>query len=81
MNLIVERNLEAMRRQMHCQHSVKDAPQVRVVPHPLAVTIDHVIPLSCGGEHSYRNTQLACFRCNSIKGNGSVDGGEQLRLF
>ena len=33
-----------------------------------AYHIDHVIPLSRGGEHSYANTQLAHPRCNISKG-------------
>lgn len=64
-----------------CKLCDKKLDRERIVPHPLAVTIDHIVPLSCGGEHSYRNTQLACFMCNSLKGNRSVEGGEQLRLF
>lgn len=32
------------------------------------VTLDHITPLSRGGEHSYRNIQLAHRRCNSSKG-------------
>ena len=32
------------------------------------VTLDHIIPLSKGGEHSYRNIQLAHLSCNSAKG-------------
>jgi 5-methylcytosine-specific restriction endonuclease McrA len=39
-------------------------------PHPSAATIDHVIALSRGGEHSYGNTQLAHLRCNTAKGAG-----------
>jgi 5-methylcytosine-specific restriction endonuclease McrA len=38
-------------------------------PDPKSVSIDHVIPLSRGGEHSYANTQLAHFGCNSRKGS------------
>ena len=34
---------------------------------PTYPSIDHVIPLSLGGEHSMRNARLACVRCNSIK--------------
>jgi 5-methylcytosine-specific restriction endonuclease McrA len=30
-------------------------------------TIDHIIPISAGGEHSYRNTQPAHGLCNHIK--------------
>ena len=37
-------------------------------PDPSAATIDHVIALSRGGEHSYGNTQLAHLRCNMAKG-------------
>ncbi|MBU1087985.1 MAG: HNH endonuclease [Candidatus Omnitrophica bacterium] len=48
---------------------------------PLAITVDHIIPLSKDGEHSYKNTQLACFKCNCLKGNRGIDGGEQLLLF
>jgi predicted nucleic acid-binding Zn ribbon protein len=31
-------------------------------------TIDHVVPLSKGGEHSWSNVKLAHFSCNSAKG-------------
>jgi len=34
-----------------------------------APELDHIIPLSRGGEHSYRNTQCACRKCNGDKGN------------
>ena len=30
-------------------------------------SIDHVIPLSRGGKHSWDNIRLACHKCNSIK--------------
>lgn len=39
-----------------------------VVPHPDAPTLDHVVPLALGGEHSRANGQLAHFMCNSRKG-------------
>lgn len=34
---------------------------------PAAPTVDHVVPLSRGGEHTLANAQTACLRCNSIK--------------
>ena len=34
-----------------------------------SATIDHIIPVSKGGEHSYANTQLAHRLCNSMKCN------------
>jgi hypothetical protein len=30
--------------------------------------MDHVIPISKGGRHSYRNTQVSCSPCNLAKG-------------
>ena len=69
------------RDRKRCQLCGKKLNLKRPVPHPLAATIDHIIPLSKGGEHSYRNTQLACFKCNCAKSNNQAAGGEQLRMF
>lgn len=38
-------------------------------PSPWSPSLDHVIPLSKGGEHSYKNCQLAHLRCNIQKGD------------
>ena len=38
-------------------------------PDPLSASLDHVTPLSLGGEHSYANTRCAHFGCNSRRGN------------
>lgn len=40
------------------------------------VTIDHIIPLSRGGKHSYENCQLAHGLCNRRKGNNLPDDVE-----
>jgi len=45
-----------------------------------APVIDHIIPLSKGGEHSYKNTQLLCRYCNSVKGSKMVINREQFSL-
>lgn len=41
------------------------------IPHPLAPTIDHIVPLLLEDNkkhgHTWENTQLACFDCNSDK--------------
>jgi hypothetical protein len=46
--------------------------------HPLDPTIDHLIPMSLGGDHVVENLATACFNCNSLKSN--VLGGDQLML-
>jgi len=43
-----------------------------------APELDHIIPLSQGGEHSRRNTQCACRQCNLFKSDKMLG---QLRLF
>lgn len=50
----------------------------RVVPHQRAPTIDHIVPLSRGGDDTRANVQLACFHCNSVK--GARGGAQQLAL-
>jgi hypothetical protein len=38
-------------------------------PHPRSASLDHVEPLSLGGEHSYANTRIAHLFCNLSRGN------------
>lgn len=40
-----------------------------IYPNPEAASIDHVIPLSRGGDDAPDNVQLAHFRCNWAKGS------------
>lgn len=42
-------------------------------------TLDHLVPLSCGGEHSMANLACACRACNTRKGFWGA--GDQLALF
>jgi|GEM_PF-2119786 hypothetical protein len=64
-----------------CQICGRKLNLTRSNNHPMQSTIDHIIPLDQQGEHSYKNTQLACRQCNSIKSNGHAPGGDQMRLF
>lgn len=34
-----------------------------------AAEVDHIVPISLGGPHSYSNTQTLCRRCNGAKSN------------
>lgn len=46
---------------------------------PNKASVDHVIPIVRGGEHSFANTVLACLRCNIQKGDRALDEWEALR--
>lgn len=67
------------RDRWRCRLCGKKVPKDKVAPHPLAPTLDHIIPMSRpGGDHVYANVQLAHFLCNSKK--GARGGPEQLLL-
>ena len=38
-----------------------------------APELDHIVPVSLGGPHTYANTQCACRRCNGMKGARLID--------
>ncbi|MDP8212334.1 MAG: HNH endonuclease [Candidatus Zapsychrus exili] len=58
----------------------KTRPNYKNPHHCLYPNLDHILPLSKGGEHSKRNTQCLCHKCNMEK-NNKTDFGDQLRLF
>lgn len=62
-----------------CHICNKMTKKTAVVPHPMAPTIDHLIPLAKGGTHEPINCRTAHFMCNSIKGDRLA--GDQLILF
>jgi hypothetical protein len=66
-----------------CQLCRKKVRRDKVVPHPMAPVLDHIIPLAAGvedgGVHAPHNVQCAHFMCNSIKRDRVSD--VQLALF
>lgn len=68
----------AQRDGRRCQLCCRKVAMGLKHPDPWSPSLDHVIPLSEGGEHTMANVQLAHLRCNMVKGNRPA--GEQLRL-
>jgi 5-methylcytosine-specific restriction endonuclease McrA len=62
----------AQRDRYRCGICRKRVAMRQVVPHPKAPTIDHLIPVSDGGDDIKVNVQLAHFICNSRRGNRGV---------
>ncbi len=60
-----------------CQICYKKININKKYPNPLSMTLDHIIPLACGGNHIYSNLQLAHLKCNYMIG---IKGEKQLRL-
>lgn len=67
----------AERDRFRCGLCGKRVPMDVRVPSPLAATIDHILPISEGGDDTRANVQLAHFRCNNVKG---ARGSQQLAL-
>lgn len=67
----------AERDRYHCKLCRKRVAMTKVVPHPNAPTIDHIVPLVEHGDDVRANVQLAHFLCNSRKGDR---GTQQLAL-
>lgn len=47
---------------------------------PRYPTLDHILPMSLGGGHTYANLQCACFECNWLKSNNPPDEAQQMQL-
>lgn len=47
---------------------IKTPRKLRGTIEPNAPELDHIMPVSLGGEHSYANTHCACRECNIAKG-------------
>lgn len=68
------------RDKWRCRHCKCKTPKAhRGTCKPNAPELDHIVPLSAGGEHTMANTQLLCRNCNQLKGAGSL--GDQMLLF
>jgi 5-methylcytosine-specific restriction endonuclease McrA len=42
------------------------------------LTMDHVVPIFCGGTHTVDNVQPLCLSCNSSKGTQTIDYRERI---
>lgn len=63
-----------------CQLCGKKVPRKSAARSPRSATVDHIVPISLGGDDVKANVQLAHFSCNVAKNNRALPRGEQLRL-
>lgn len=76
----IDRSAVFVRDGWRCQICGCRTPaKLRGTMHDKAPTLDHRIPVSRGGTHTYDNVQCACRQCNSLKSDRVVIG--QLPLF
>lgn len=63
-----------------CICDVSTPRRLRGLNFPNSPELDHIVPVSLGGNHTWDNLQLLCRQCNNIKSNGVHPYGEQLRI-
>lgn len=47
---------------------------------PFRATLEHILPISRGGGHTWQNAALACHACNTSKNNKTVDEWSRWKL-
>lgn len=58
----------------HCRICGIETPrELRGTFKPNAPELDHIVPITRGGKHTFANSQLACRACNTKKGNSMPD--------
>lgn len=57
----------------YCHVEMDFSPTPRGAYNPLRASIDHIVPLSRGGNHRRENLTLACLGCNISKGTRLVE--------
>jgi hypothetical protein len=75
----VDRNKVGERDQWRCGICRKTVDIQFAWPDPMSPSLDHIVPLSQGGDHTYANARISHLRCNVKRSNRG--GGEQLALF
>jgi 5-methylcytosine-specific restriction endonuclease McrA len=74
----VDRDLVGERDGWRCGICRKRVDWTLVYPDRMSPSLDHVVPLSEGGEHTYANTRIAHLICNNLRRHHG--GNEQLAL-
>lgn len=67
------------RGETHCALCGEPVDFAQHYPHPKSATVDHIKPITRGGEHGFSNVQLAHAWCNTSKGNRvatAIDTGD-----
>jgi 5-methylcytosine-specific restriction endonuclease McrA len=57
----------------YCGMSILPRKDRSTDPNSTYATVDHIVPLSCGGPDDIENTLAACNKCNKAKGSMSLD--------
>lgn len=75
---LIDRDLVGARDSWKCGICRRKVNQALAYPHRRSASLDHVVPLSQGGSHTYANVRISHLGCNHARGNRG--GGEQLAL-
>jgi 5-methylcytosine-specific restriction endonuclease McrA len=74
----VDRTRVGERDGWRCGVCRRKVNQALPYPHPMSPSLDHVVPLTQGGRHTYANTRITHLTCNVTRQHHG--GSEQLAL-
>lgn len=76
----VDRWAVLVRDEFMCRLCDEPLATRREIPHPLAPTLDHVVPLAQGGDNTEPNLQAAHFICNVLKSDARAGGRRDVQV-
>jgi 5-methylcytosine-specific restriction endonuclease McrA len=74
----VDRDIVGKRDKWKCGVCGRRVNNALSYPDPQSASLDHILPISQGGAHTYANVRITHLTCNTVRGNRG--GGEQLLL-
>lgn len=75
---MIDRDVVGDRDGWKCGICRRKVDRAKTYPHPRSPSLDHVIPQSEGGPHTYANVRISHLACNVARSDRG--GGEQLAL-
>lgn len=76
---MIDRDVVGDRDRWRCGICHQHVDRRKAYPHPRSASLDHIIPQSQDGPHTYANVRISHLDCNVARSN--LGGGEQLALF
>ncbi len=63
-----------------CQECGIDTKRIHP-PRPNSASVEHIIPLSMGGSHTWDNVELLCHKCNTTRNNETMKPTTHIKTF
>lgn len=75
---LIDRDAVGERDGWRCGICRRGVDRTLAYPDPMSASLDHIVPLSLGGEHRLTNVRISHLTCNTARGNRADDVQELL---